>query len=433
MKRMKRSLAGILCLAVMALSLAACGAREEQPAALDAGFRPALDTQTACEIHAVGNYNNFEALEAEFDRFNAYYPNVSLSYTVLDNYNDTIVAALSAEDAPDLFCAFPWMPYQERYDPLFAAAEDLSDPSLHIDAGCIRSGLIYRDAQGRVPMLPVFSSSYGMLVNEDIFEREGISVPTTYSSFLDACEKLKAAGYAGPVITYNSSFLMCFPMVFPYFYATIRDNAEAVRALNAMEPSAGEYLRPSLELAADFMRYGYIDMDESNALENNYQALILRFFEGDVPMIFVNGDIVSGTAKRESLSQAFTERPFTYGFYPIPATEEGCYFLNIVSMEFAVNKNSEQLDMTNEFMRFLIRPGELNELARVKRLLTTSADFSHDGMYASFIGVDADHTIYEQDLGLQDPPIIQVRQAVWQVESGNMSIEEAVKAFGTLE
>ena len=433
MKRMRTYLVCILCFATMAFSLAGCGAQEEQPAATDAGFRPALDTEAACEIHAVGNYNNFEALEAIFDRFNAYYPNVSLSYTVLDNYYDTIVPALSAEGAPDIFCAFPWMPYQERYDPLFALAEDLSDPSLNIDVGCIRSGLIYRDAQGSVPMLPVFSSSYGMLVNEDIFEREGLTVPTTYSSFLDACEKLKAAGYAGPVVTYNSSFLMCLPMVFPHFYATIRDNAEAVRALNAMEPSAGEYLRPSLELAADFMSRGYIDMDECNALENNYQALILRFFEGDVPMIFVNGDIVSGTAKRESLSQAFTERPFTYSFHPIPVTEEGCCFLNIVSMEFAVNKNSEQLDMANEFMRFLISTGELNELARVKRLLTTSTDFSLDGIYASFSEVDADRTIYEQDVGLQDPPIIQLRQAVWQVESGNMSVEEAIKAFGTLE
>ena len=213
MRRIRAGLAGILCLVTIALSLAACGAQGKQSAAADAGFRPALDTETACEIHAVGNYNNFEALEAEFDRFNAYYPNVSLSYTVLDNYNDTIVTALSAEAAPDIFCAFPWMPYQERYDPLFAAAEDLSDPSLNIDASCIRSGLIYRDAEGRVPMLPVFSSSFGMLVNEDIFEREGLAVPTTYSSFLDACEKLKAAGYAGPVITYNNSFLMCHPMV----------------------------------------------------------------------------------------------------------------------------------------------------------------------------------------------------------------------------
>ena len=36
----------------------------------------------------MGDYGNFEALEAEFDRFNEYYPNVSLSYVKLDDYKN---------------------------------------------------------------------------------------------------------------------------------------------------------------------------------------------------------------------------------------------------------------------------------------------------------------------------------------------------------
>ena len=48
-------------------------------------FKPSLDKETACEIKVVGDYKNFEALEAEFDRFNAYYPNVELSYEKIDN------------------------------------------------------------------------------------------------------------------------------------------------------------------------------------------------------------------------------------------------------------------------------------------------------------------------------------------------------------
>ncbi len=55
-----------------ALSLAACGGKpQEAPAA---GFQPALDTKTSCSITVAGSYDNFEALEAEFDRFNEYYP-----------------------------------------------------------------------------------------------------------------------------------------------------------------------------------------------------------------------------------------------------------------------------------------------------------------------------------------------------------------------
>ena len=46
----------------------------------DAAFQPRLDTDTSCEITVIGSYSNFEALEAEFDSFNEFYPDVELSY-----------------------------------------------------------------------------------------------------------------------------------------------------------------------------------------------------------------------------------------------------------------------------------------------------------------------------------------------------------------
>ena len=43
-------------------------------------FQPRLDTDTECEITVIGSYSNFEALEAEFDSFNEFYPDVELNY-----------------------------------------------------------------------------------------------------------------------------------------------------------------------------------------------------------------------------------------------------------------------------------------------------------------------------------------------------------------
>ena len=182
----------------------------------------------------------------------------------------------------------------------------------------------------------------------------------------------------------------------------------------------------------DCVDRGCLNLEACNALENNYTAVILRFFEGDVPMMFVSGDTVSGTGKRESLSEAFSAHPFTYSFRPIPSTEEGGYFLNTISMEFAVNRNCENLDMTNEFMRFLISTAELNEMAKVKRLMTTSSDLSLDGMFAAFGELDEAQTLYEPNLGLLDDAITQTRRASWQVANGLLSVDEAVAAFGTL-
>ena len=49
-------------------------------------------------------------------------------------------------------------------------------------------------------------------------------------------------------------------------------------------------MRGALELADDFMRRGYVDLTLCDELEDDYQAVILRFFEGDVPMMICTGD-----------------------------------------------------------------------------------------------------------------------------------------------
>ena len=420
-----------LCALLMTLFCAACGA--DAPSAPDADFVPALDTDTACKLRVVGSYRNFESLEAEFDRFTAYYPNVACSYVCLDAYNATIVPALSGPDAPQIYYIAPWMADLKEYEPLFEAAEDLSDPTLGIDLSCIRDGLLYRDDAGRVPLVPVFASTYGMLVNEDIFETSGLPIPETYSELLSVCDALRQSGYESPVMGYNSGKGLFNSIAAPYFRASVRGDADAIRALNALEPSAGEYLRPTLELVEDFMRHGCVNLDLCDQLKDNYEAVILRFFEGDAPMVFAHGDLVSGTAKRESLSQAFMEHPFRYSFRPVPLTEKGGYFLNIVSISFGVNRHAQSLDMANEFMRFLVNADELNRMAKMKRLVTPSVDLSLDGVYAAFGEVPPEQVLYELEIPLLDPPIVQMRAAVQAVGRGEMSVEEAVRNFGTLK
>ncbi len=419
---------------ILALSLTACGSREMPPKQEGAaGFVPKLDRSTRGKVSVVGHYNNFEALEAEFNRFAEYYPEVEMSYTFLDDYNGIIVTALESSEAPDIFFSYPWMAYREGYDSVYENAEDLADPALGIGLGCIRDGLLYRTADGRVPSVPVYTTTYGMLVNEDLFTKEKITPPATYEELIRACEALKKAGYASPVMAYNSSGMMLFPLYYPFFCAGIQGNAEALESLNGMKPGAGEYIRGAMELAEDFAGRGFLDPESCGKLENDYNAVIMRFFEGDVPMMLASANTVSGTEKREGQSEAFSAHPFRYSFHPVPSTAEGGYFINTISMGFSVNRNSKNLEMANEFMRFLVSTEELNRMARAKRMVTPCKDMSLDGVYAAFGKVPADRFINLSELGLADEPDAQVRRAGWQVANGALTAEEAVKAFGTLE
>ncbi|MBQ6594584.1 MAG: carbohydrate ABC transporter substrate-binding protein [Clostridia bacterium] len=428
MKKTARVILAVLTI----LSLTVCGSGR-LAAKAEESFRPSLDTSVDCQINVVGGYSNFEALEAEFDLFNGYYPNVQLMYTKIDDYNNMVGMVLNGKDAPDIYVNYSWMYGRDQYKSSIDHAEDLADPALGIDLDCIRGNIILNTGDGTLPMVPIFSNTYGMLVNNDLFEKEGLSVPTTYPELTAVCEAFREKGYVSPIMGYSREETTSIFTVtgYPFFCGTVADDAEAVRSLNTLDPSAGEYMRPSLEKIGQFLNDCGVDLDACSEIENNYDAVILRFFEGDVPMMACSGDTVSGTKKREERSEAFIAAPFAYSFAPIPMSDEGAYFLDMPNLQFSVNKDSPNLDMANEFMRFLITTEELNRIALNKGLVSPTKDLSLNSMYAAFGSVPEARTLSPEVIGLTDDAVIQFRQAVYGVGTGAMTVDEAIALYGS--
>ena len=434
----KKIRAAYALLLAAALCLPGCAAKDP-PKGQEAGqgFTPKLDPQMDGSLVVAGHYNNFEALEEEFNRFSEYYPNVKLTYTYMDGYSKSgsgiLSTALAGSEAPDIFFTYPSIETWEDGETILEASEDLSDPALGIDLSCIRPDLLKGEDDGSIRSVPVYTTTTGMLVNEDLFAKEKIAVPRTYEELVSACEALKEAGYADPVMGYSLGESLLYPLFYPYFCGQIKEDEEALKALNGMEPGAGEYVRGTMELLSDFMSHGFVNLEDCDKLADNYEALILRFFEGDVPVMFASGNTVSGTEKREAKSEAFTAHPFKYSFYPVPSTAEGGYFINTVSIGFGVNKDSRNLRLANEFMRFLVSTEELNLICKAKRMVTPCVDMSLDSVYAPFQEVDAEHFINQSELGLLDAPAEQVYLAAWRVTTGEMTADEAVSSFGSIE
>ena len=148
-------------------------------------------------------------------------------------------------------------------------------------------------------------------------------------------------------------------------------------------------------------------------------------------MMVCSGDTVSGTKKRESRSESFIANPFTYTFVPIPMTDEGAYFLDMPNLQFSVNKDSQNLDMANEFMRFLVTSEELSKMAQNKGLMSPTKDLSFNSMYAAFGAVPEDRILSPEVIGITDDAVIQLRMAVYGVGTGEMTIEEAIANYGS--
>ena len=392
-------------------------------------FVPSLDPDTACEINIVGTYSNFEALEAEVDRFCTYYPDVEIVYTKLDDYNNLICTALEGENAPDIYFSFRWMEGREEYAGIFSHAQNLAETA-GLDLSCIRKGLLTPTEDGQVLKVPVFSTTYGMLVNQTLFEKESLEIPETFPELVEVCASLKQAGYDSPVMGYALDNSDLYTSMLPLFYAGLRDQPALVASLNALEKEAGESMRPTLEQTKKFAESGCLDLEECRKIEDNYNAVIMRFFEGDVPMMISSGDTVSGTQKRESQSEAFTANPFNYVFAPFPSSDEGAYFMDVPSVEFSVNKDSANLEMADEFLRFLITPGELMHMSDVKRLVSPANNLSFEGIYAPFGEIPEDRIVETQKIGLLDASFVQLRAAITAVMEGTKTIDEAIAGWG---
>ncbi len=414
----------------------ACGNNKQNKT--DETFKPALDTETECQIKVVGDYKNFEALEEEFDRFNEFYPNVDLSYVKLDDYVNTLATSLESDDKPNIFFSYAsWMAGDAKYDPIIPHMEVLSDPALKLKIDCIRPGLVNHNANNDVLMVPVFSRTYGTLVNNDLFKREGLNVPTTWNELLTVCASLKTKGYESPMMGFSlkkDNNCLMHTIAYPAFVATLANNPEAIVKANNLNPSAGVYMREALEKVQTLTTNGAIDIAKCDEITENYNEVIRKFFGGNVPMMICPADTVSGTKKRETDEEyPYKDAPFAYSYNPIPLTDQGGYFIDSPSVQFSVNKDCNNLDMTNEFMRFLITKAELNNMASIKRLVTPTKEMSFDRVYSAFGEIPAARTFSPEALGIKDPLVNQIRNASYRiVKEEGFTIDDAIAQYGNL-
>ena len=409
---------------VMAASLVACKPQKEKP---------------IYHISIVGDYGNFEALEAEFERFKAIRDDVVLNYESVSKYKDNLATMLEGDEKPNIFFSYTWMVGNDKYNSVFSHAEDLSDPALEMNLDCIRPGLLNRK-DNKVLMAPIFSRTYGVLVNENLFEKEGLQIPTTWDGLLEVCAAFREKGYDNPIMGYSkdSSGTFMYNLAYPTFVAELAKDPEAINRANnpdkvAGDPVAGEYMRSALNAVDQLIKQNCVNLENCDKIEDNYGKVIIRFFDGDVPMMICGADTPSGTKKREKDSVPFQENPFAYSFHPIPVTEQGGYFIDSPSVQFSVNKDCDNLDVTNEFMRFLLSDAELNNMSSIKRLVAPTKNLSFDSIYAPFGNVPAERTFSPEKLDIQDIISTQIKIASYKVGKGELTIDEAIAAYGTLK
>lgn len=251
------------------------------------------------------------AFEALIKGFEAENPDVKVEWNLFDHegYKTSIRNFLTA-DAPDLanwYAGNRMLPYVEAG--LFEPVTDLwESEGLNESLGSAASAMTIDGEKWGVPYTYY---QWGVYYRKDIFEANGIAVPTTWEEFLAAGEALKAAGVTP--ITIGTKYLWTAAGVFDYI--NLRTNGYEFH----MDLTAGkvEWTDPRVVAAMEnwkqLLEAGFfID----NHAAYSWQEALAPMVQGDAAM-YVMGNFAVAPLKEAGLTDD------TLGFFQFPEITPG--------------------------------------------------------------------------------------------------------------
>ena len=367
-----KKITALLLAAALMLSLAACGsgasaapettaaaaAAAETEAAVETGFVPALDTDMEATLYFAGSWGNFEALDQVALNFREYYPNVEVVYSKLSDYRSDLANKFATGEEIDLFMTDWWDAEYPANRNIIDNAEDLNASG--IDFSGLNAELCsLAEVDGAQVMVPVYLQFWGFMVNQDLFADAGVEIPASYDELQAACEALSAAGYEQPIYVNSSQFGRTF---IGYYMECRLAGSDETTALNE-----------TIARADELYAAGYVST-EGDTLADDYEAIILRFFEGDIPMVPISASKFSGTLKREAKSETFTASPFSYAYIAAPYGAGSIYADQLGAVYVGVYKDSKQTELANEFLRFMLTDEQMLVLQTVKNMPTANVN-----------------------------------------------------------
>lgn len=188
---MKRKLTSLLLCGALAASMMAVPCAAEETSELSG---------TLTLLHYLTEDAKLQALDDLIAGFEEENPNVTVSAEAvsMDNYLDVIKLRLSSGDAPDIMFGGP-----NSYPELVNAGYIMDLTEKEYVSRVSEGSLSLQKLDDKVYGVPLDQMANVVFYNKDIFSELGLTVPTTYTEFIDTCKALKEAGYAACAAGYQ--------------------------------------------------------------------------------------------------------------------------------------------------------------------------------------------------------------------------------------
>lgn len=359
---MKKKLISILlCTTMLAAALTGCGAKSDEPASTGApaqSSEPAADNNGTEGGKTIVYWSMWEAAEPQaqaiqeaVDAYEAATGNtVDLQFKGRTGIREGLQPALDAGTTIDLFdedidrVNKTWGNYLLDLEDL-AAANNYEDTAI--------SGLMSACREvsgGTLKSIPYQPNVFAFFYNEDIFAEAGVTaVPATWAELLDACQKIKDAGYTP--ITCDDAYITC---MFGYHLGRLIGEEGVTRVVTdgewAEEPAVLEMAKAYEDLAAKGYFSATIASNVWPAAQNTELAL------GTAAM-YLNGSWLPNEVKD------MAGEDFKWGCFNYPAVDggvTGTEAANYGAQVLAINKDTQVAEEAFEIIKYITK-GEFDQ------------------------------------------------------------------------
>ena len=338
MKKRMKCLTGLLLGAALA-SQAFVGvqAEEEEEITITLWHQSVADTDPVKQI-----------IEDAVVEYHELHPNITIEQDGVtgEQYKTKIKTAFAAGEAPDIAYMFSGGSFAQPYIDagyLLPIDDYLSDDV----KDKILPGMIEAHTyDGKIYSLPTVTFLANLYCNTEMFEDAGAEIPTTWTELLDACEKLKAAGYT-PILMGEKDR---WPGMYWYDIISARTAGNAAIEEAFADPSKFNS-EPFIEAAAKLQELVEAGAFNDNMMSMSYDEMVEGFAAGQGAMIFqANWVHPSFMAETAATNGKVTCVPF-------PVIEDGAgsitEFSGGTTDGYYVNANCEHPEETVAFLEYL--------------------------------------------------------------------------------
>jgi raffinose/stachyose/melibiose transport system substrate-binding protein len=239
------------------------------------------------------------------------------------------------------------------------ALSDLSDMP---EAGRIRPDVQelvdqYATYPGRTSVLPYSVAAASVIYNVQMFEDNGLEVPTTYDEFIEVCETLQAAGITPIYSTYKDPWTLG-QGGFDYTVGGTIDVADFYEQMNELGTEVGPDSPVSFQktLADPVDRMlEILSFSQEGAESRGYGDGNVAFANGEAAMYFQGPWALGEIAK--------TDPDLELGTFPLPVTDDPDDLKVRVNLDLAlwIPEVGTDQEAAREFVSYLMQPEVMDE------------------------------------------------------------------------